>query len=191
MAQKAKLNTLLLFQNSEITKELRDLGYVGTICASVHTKDGSLKFQDLHVTREQIHRFIANVSYILCQESEMISETDTETSDILDSIEHLYRDIPFVDAHQLLLKAGRTISSRGNEYDPSGGNRERSMHQIVTAFNAIAKRDLTEYEGWVFMQVLKIVRQANSPTFHEDSAIDSIAYAALAAECGFNSRSDR
>ena len=56
------------------------------------------------------------------------------------------------------------------------------MGKCVAAFNAITGRDLTEAEGWLLLQVLKDVRQWQRPGFHEDSAEDCIAYAALKAE---------
>jgi hypothetical protein len=87
-------------------------------------------------------------------------------------------------AQAYLLKAIDTLGERGQQYDKSQ-QQERSMATIVTAFNQITGQDLTEAQGWAFMQVLKLVRLHSNPKkFHEDSALDSIAYAALAAECG-------
>lgn len=70
---------------------------------------------------------------------------------------------------------------RGKQYDSPDG--ERSMGRTVQAFNAITGRDLTEAEGWLLLQVLKDVRQWQNPAkFHEDSALDCVAYASLKAE---------
>ena len=70
---------------------------------------------------------------------------------------------------------------RGKQYDTPAG--ERSMGKTVTAFNAITGRDLTEAEGWLLLQVLKDVRQWQNPDkYHEDSALDCVAYASLKAE---------
>jgi len=69
---------------------------------------------------------------------------------------------------------------RAATYDKPDG--ERSMVQTVEAFNAITGRDLTEAEGWLLLQILKDVRLFTSPEFHQDSAEDCIAYAALKAE---------
>ncbi len=74
---------------------------------------------------------------------------------------------------------------RGKTYDPSGGE-ERSMPRIVAAFNAIRGKDLTETDGWVFMQCLKMVRGAVTPG-HIDSSLDGVAYAALAGESALRS----
>lgn len=55
------------------------------------------------------------------------------------------------------------------------------MTAIVAAFNAIYPRNsLTVHMGWQFMCLVKMVRGAAKP--HADSALDQVAYAALAAE---------
>ena len=77
-------------------------------------------------------------------------------------------------------KAMDTLAQRGKEYDKPNG--ERSMAAAVAAFNAIVGSGLKESDGWLFMLLLKQARQYQTPKFHEDSAIDSIAYAALHAE---------
>lgn len=56
------------------------------------------------------------------------------------------------------------------------------MTAIVAAFNAIYHHNpLTVHMGWQFMSLVKMVRGATKP--HADSALDQVAYAALAAEC--------
>ena len=77
-------------------------------------------------------------------------------------------------------RAMATITQRGKDYDKQEG--ERSMAATVAAFNAIVGSGLKESDGWLFMLLLKQVRQYQKPEFHEDSAIDSIAYSALLAE---------
>jgi len=84
------------------------------------------------------------------------------------------------DAGAFLKAAGDTMVQRGMEYDRRGG--ERSMAKAVLAFNAITGQDLTESEGWLLLQVLKDVRQWSAPTYHPDSALDCVAFAALKAE---------
>lgn len=69
---------------------------------------------------------------------------------------------------------------RAEQYDSPDG--ERSMGKTVAAFNAISGHSLTEAEGWLFMQVLKDVRQWQRKEYHEDSALDSVSYASLKAE---------
>lgn len=56
------------------------------------------------------------------------------------------------------------------------------MVRTVEAFNIILGRQaLTESEGWLFMQVLKDVRDRTTAKPHKDSLDDCIAYAALKA----------
>jgi len=73
------------------------------------------------------------------------------------------------------------MEERGKTYDQPSG--ERSMERTVKAFNAITGQHMTEAQAWLFMQLLKDVRQWQKPGFHEDSAEDCVAYAALKAEC--------
>lgn len=86
-----------------------------------------------------------------------------------------------MDAIEILLKAARTISDRGKTYDPNG-ERERSMDKVVAIFNIVTNHKLTEQQGWLFMQLLKIVRANMNTTPHEDSLLDLVAYSALGAE---------
>ena len=79
-----------------------------------------------------------------------------------------------------LAKAAALIAQRGQQYDQLEG--ERSMGKTVTAFNAITGMSLTESEGWLLVQLLKDVRQWSTPNYHQDSAEDCVAYAALKAE---------
>lgn len=77
-------------------------------------------------------------------------------------------------------EAAQTIGHRGKDYDKPEG--ERSMTATVAAFNAVTGAHMSESDGWLFMLLLKQVRQYQKPGFHKDSAIDGIAYAALLAE---------
>ncbi len=43
-------------------------------------------------------------------------------------------------------------------------------------------KDITESEVWLLLQLLKDVRQWSREDYHQDSAEDCIAYAALKAE---------
>lgn len=87
-----------------------------------------------------------------------------------------------IPANEFLVKASSHITEKGKTYDPKG-EEERSMGRIVAAFNAITGKNLTEAEGWQFMDCLKSVRLFSKPGFHQDSAEDKITYAALLAEC--------
>lgn len=93
---------------------------------------------------------------------------------------HKPEKMPEPKASELLGRAAALMHERGQTYDEPEG--ERSMGKIVTAFNAITGRDLTESEGWMFMQQVKLVRLFTRSDYHADSAEDNIAYAALLAE---------
>lgn len=87
----------------------------------------------------------------------------------------------------LLSDAAHTILQRGIERDTGGADQpqERSMAATVAAFNAIEGTDLTERQGWAFMQTLKLVRAANTARnsrYNADDYQDGAAYAALGAE---------
>jgi hypothetical protein len=95
------------------------------------------------------------------------------------------KDVEFKDegipsAEFYLKSALTTMQERGKTYDSDGG--ERSMGKTIAAFNAITGRELSEQDGWLLMLLLKQVRQWSTNQFHQDSALDSVAYAALLAE---------
>lgn len=83
-------------------------------------------------------------------------------------------------APKLLQKAAAIMEERGKQYDKPEG--ERSMGKCVAAFNIITGHSLAESEGWLLLQILKDVRLWQRPGYHQDSAEDCIAYAALKAE---------
>lgn len=83
-------------------------------------------------------------------------------------------------ATDALKRAAEIMDERGKQYDKPDG--ERSMGSTVHAFNAITGHRLTESHGWLLMLLLKQVRQFQCEGFHQDSAEDAIAYAALLAE---------
>ncbi len=88
-------------------------------------------------------------------------------------------------APDLLHKAAEIMEERGKQYDKPEG--ERSMAQIVAAFNAVTKHNLSEADGWEFMALVKQVRLfQNRSAAHRDSFEDLIAYSALLGECAAN-----
>lgn len=93
-----------------------------------------------------------------------------------------------ISAIEFLERAADLMLERGKEYDADNG--ERSMRQTVAAFNVITGNILSEQEGWMFMLLLKLVRQQQSPEWHRDSSEDAIAYAALMAESWQNKPED-
>ncbi len=62
------------------------------------------------------------------------------------------------------------------------------MEHTVAAFNVITRRDLTESEGWLLLQILKDVRDRSSRAPHPDSLDDCVSYAALKAEARLKER---
>lgn len=93
---------------------------------------------------------------------------------------------PSADA--ILTAAASVIAARGAQRDSGTGGgtpQERSMAATVAAFNAIEGTQLTERQGWAFMQVLKMVRGATTARnglHNGDDALDGAAYAALGGE---------
>lgn len=83
-------------------------------------------------------------------------------------------------APDFLKAAVRIQEERSKEYDKPEG--ERSMGAVVVAFNAITGQDITEAQGWLFMEILKNVRLFTAAGFHVDSALDGVSYASLKAE---------
>ena len=93
-----------------------------------------------------------------------------------------------ISAIEFLERAADLMLERGQEYDSPDG--ERSMKSTVAAFNVLTGNILSEQEGWLFMLLLKISRQHQSPGWHQDSSEDAIAYAALMAEAWQNHEED-
>lgn len=88
-------------------------------------------------------------------------------------------------ATDFLDTASALLSERGKQYDQPKG--ERSMGKTVAAFQNITGKRITEAEGWLFMEILKNVRQWQNPEkYHADSAHDGVAYSALKAEALFS-----
>jgi len=79
-----------------------------------------------------------------------------------------------------LKEAMQVQNKRGETYDSEGG--ERSMAKVVTVFNTYYGTEMTESQGWHFMEILKDVRQLQKNKYHKDSALDKVSYAALHAE---------
>jgi hypothetical protein len=90
-----------------------------------------------------------------------------------------------VTADEILQRGADHIRDRAATRDQSNG--ERTMNQVVKAFNAIFGTNLTEEQGWQFMVLLKIVRAANGKVNIDDYE-DEAAYAALAAESAIKER---
>lgn len=85
-----------------------------------------------------------------------------------------------MSATQILQLAEQTLADRGEEYDSTNG--ERSGVKVAAAFSAITGKSITAAEVYLLLQLVKDARQWSRPRYHEDSAIDCVAYAALKAE---------
>lgn len=86
-----------------------------------------------------------------------------------------------LSADEFLNASAEVMGFRADEYDQENG-RERSMGKAIAMFNICTEHELRTSEGWLLLQLLKDVRQWNSPEYHHDSALDCVSYAALKAE---------
>lgn len=84
-----------------------------------------------------------------------------------------------VSAADILRKGAQHIEDRAASRDIPEG--ERSMLRCVKAFNTMFGKDLTEVQGWQFMELLKMSRSAVG-SHNPDDFEDGTAYAALAGE---------
>lgn len=89
-------------------------------------------------------------------------------------------------AHEYLDKAASEMVDRSKTYDAPEG--ERSMGKTVEAFNALTGHSITEEQGWLFMNVLKMARSQQG-SFRDDCYVDGAAYWALGGECAERERS--
>jgi hypothetical protein len=85
-----------------------------------------------------------------------------------------------MSALEVLELAGSTLDCRGKDYDTVKG--ERSGGKVAAAFQAITGKPFTAAEVYLVLQLVKDVRQWQRPRYHEDSAVECVAYAALKAE---------
>lgn len=82
-------------------------------------------------------------------------------------------------ASDILAQAAAEMKDRGATYDQPQG--ERSMGKTVAAFAAVTGVQMSEQQGWQFMELLKMVR-SNQGVYRADSFVDGAAYASLAGE---------
>lgn len=93
--------------------------------------------------------------------------------------------VPTIAAHGILQNAAAEMLDRAASRDTPKG--ERSMGRCVKAFNAMFGTELTETQGWQFMELLKMARSVGGE-FRLDDYTDGVAYAALAGECASRSK---
>lgn len=85
-------------------------------------------------------------------------------------------------ASDYLKEADQIMQQRAASRDTPGG--ERSMESAVKAFNILTGHNLTETQGWHFMEILKMARAKNGE-YNEDDYTDGVAYSALKAEAAY------
>lgn len=85
-----------------------------------------------------------------------------------------------VTSLSVLKEVSKIQVDRGAIYE--GQEQERSMAKIVAIFNLHHDTNLTEPQGWHFMEILKNVRLFNAQEYHHDSGVDGVSYAALKVE---------
>ena len=76
---------------------------------------------------------------------------------------------------------------RAATYDSPAG--ERSMGKTVAMFNILHGFDLTEEQGWQFMELLKMVRSSQGD-FKLDNYVDGSSYASLAGDAACHERGE-
>ena len=103
-----------------------------------------------------------------------------------EGIELMYSN-PITAASMLTTALGH-MEDRAKTYDAPGG--ERSMGKTVSAFNTITGLELTEEQGWLFMEILKQVRSQQG-NYRSDNYEDMVAYAALRGECAARERGNK
>ena len=86
-------------------------------------------------------------------------------------------------ADAVLKRARELILTRGNERDQPNG--ERAMKRCVATFNTMTGHNLTEVDGWLFMQYLKHSRSREG-SFRIDDYEDDVSYSALKAEAAIS-----
>lgn len=85
-----------------------------------------------------------------------------------------------------ILRAGLNhMEDRAATYDAEQG--ERSMGKTVTMFNTLYGFELTEEQGWAFMELLKLVRSSQG-AYRQDNYEDGAAYMGLMGEAAARER---
>lgn len=93
--------------------------------------------------------------------------------------------MPEPTASDFLNAAAQHMDDRATTYDSPQG--ERSMGRTVAAFNAITGHAITEEQGWLFMETLKLVRSQQGD-YRADNYEDAVAYAGLRGEAAARER---
>lgn len=83
-------------------------------------------------------------------------------------------------AHEILEDCKQVLIERGKQRDKPNG--ERSMNLCVRLFQLRTGVELSEQQGWLFMECLKQAREANGTVDNPDDITDQINYLALRLE---------
>jgi hypothetical protein len=121
------------------------------------------------------------------REIEAMEKFKEEQRPKLDDIDALFDELKTVKGlgqprtvEDFFNDAGAKLVERGKNYDAPNG--ERSGSKVAVAFTALTGKHLTAAEVYLVMQLVKDARQWSCPTYHEDSAVDGIAFSVLKAE---------
>lgn len=115
----------------------------------------------------------------MCNQTDWINDEDPFLF-----LEAEVQEVQQILAEEFLLEARNTMLDRARQYDTTG-KPERSMANVVAMFNILHEQNLTEAQGWSFMELLKMVRSFKKTPFNEakaDSIIDGISYTSLRGE---------
>ena len=95
-------------------------------------------------------------------------------------------DVSTLPIAQHFLEAAKGhLGARAITYDKPTG--ERSMERTISVFAALTDIQLTEEQGWLFMEALKQVRSLQGK-FKADNYEDLAGYAALRGETAARNR---
>lgn len=133
------------------------------------------------VPKEQLARAITDKSGITEPETASI---ETDCLSVWQSFTD-ETDLSAITSQRILAEAGEIQVNRGVTYDAPSG--ERSMGKTVAMFNIYSGLNLTEEQGWHFMEILKMVRSSQGE-FKLDNYVDGCSYASLAGEAAARDR---
>lgn len=83
-------------------------------------------------------------------------------------------------ATEVLEECSRILAERGAQRDKPNG--ERAMPLCIELFRLRTGLELSEQQGYIFMECVKQAREANGTGFNPDDIVDQINYLALRLE---------
>lgn len=109
-------------------------------------------------------------------------DTDYRNAHVSSQPDHITTSV------DILNQAVKEQGDRAATYDAPSG--ERSMGKTVAMFNILTGFNVTEEQGWQFMELLKMVRSSQG-NFKMDNYVDGSGYASLAGESALRDRGDK